>query len=64
MKLLKIKTCRELRDLIMEIGFIPLFQNEIEGFSVMDITGIRRWWTGDENADPWVWRMLLSETLI
>jgi hypothetical protein len=61
MKSLKIKTCRELRDLVMEIGFIPLFQNEIGGFSVMDITGIRRWWTGNEGTDPWMWRMILSE---
>jgi hypothetical protein len=61
MKRLKITTCRELRDLIMEIGFIPLFGNEIDGFSVMDITSGRHWWTGNERADPWVWRMILAE---
>src|SRR5208337_872355 len=45
----------------MEIGFIPLFENEIGGFSVMDITSGRCWWTGDEKTDPWAWRMFLSE---
>jgi hypothetical protein len=61
MKPLKITTCRELKDLIMEIGFIPLFENEIDGFSVMDITRGGCWWTGDEKTDPWAWRMFLSE---
>jgi hypothetical protein len=60
MKRLKIKTCGELKDLIREIGFIPLFENEIPGFSVMDITGGRYWWTGNEETDPWVWRMILA----
>lgn len=27
----------------------------------MDSTGFRRWWTGDEETDPWMWRMFLSE---
>ena len=61
MKRLKITTCRELKDLTMEIGFIPLFGNEIDGFSVMDITSGRYWWTGNEKTDPWVWRMILAE---
>jgi hypothetical protein len=61
MKPRKIKTCSDLRDLVLEFGFLPLFQNETGGFSVMDMTGIRRWWTGDEETDPWVWRMILSE---
>ncbi len=61
MKRKKIATCRDLRALVMEIGFLPLFQNEAAGFSVMDCTGIGRWWTGDERTDPWVWRMILSE---
>ena len=61
MKHLKITSRRELKDLIMEIGFIPLFDNEISGFSVMDITGRRHWWTGNDAADPWAWRMFLSE---
>jgi len=44
----------------MEAGFIPLFSNEL-GFSVMDITQLRHWWTGNEKTDPWIWRMILSE---
>lgn len=61
MKRLKIKTCGELKNLIREIGFIPLFDNEIPGFSVWEITSGRYWWTGNEETDPWVWRMLLAE---
>lgn len=60
MKPLRITTCRELRSLVRRIGFIPLFENEIRGFSVMDITRGRYWWTGDEEKDPWVWRMILA----
>ncbi len=61
MKHLSITSCDELRELIMEIGFIPLFENEIEGFSVREITRGRSWWTGNEKTDPWSWRMRLSE---
>jgi hypothetical protein len=61
MKTLRITTCRELKSLVKRIGFIPLFENEIDGFSVMEITRGRYWWTGDKERDPWVWRMLLSE---
>jgi hypothetical protein len=61
MKRLKISTRRELKDLIVGIGFVPLFGNEIGGFSVMDITGGRYWWTGNEKTDPWAWRMFLAE---
>jgi hypothetical protein len=61
MKPARISSVRELRDLIMTIGFIPLFDNEIGGFSVMECTGRRHWWTGDEERDPWIWRMILSE---
>jgi hypothetical protein len=61
MKKLRIASCKDLKDLVKEIGFIPLFQNEIPGFSVMDITGWRYWWTGNEERDPWMWRMLLSK---
>ncbi|MBN2160340.1 MAG: hypothetical protein JW807_13170 [Spirochaetes bacterium] len=61
MKRMKIATCPELKDLIIETGFIPLFENEIEGFSVMNVTRRSSWWTGRERTDPWVWRMLLSE---
>ncbi len=60
MKKTRITSCKDLKDLVREIGFIPLFQNEVPGFSVMDITGWRYWWTGNEDRDPWMWRMVLS----
>jgi hypothetical protein len=61
MKSYRIRTLRALRDLIMSVGFLPFFSNEIEGFSVMDATSGLYWWTGDAKSDPWAWRMFLSE---
>jgi hypothetical protein len=61
MKHIRIRTRRELRDLVMTIGFLPFFGNEIDGFSVRDVTSGLYWWTGDEKSDPWAWRMFLAE---
>jgi len=50
-------------DLLQEVkktGFIPLFANEIPGFSVEERTTTSSWWTGDPETDPWEWRILLS----
>jgi hypothetical protein len=60
MKSKKLSTCRELKDTVIETGFIPLFENEIQGFSVMDKTRWSNWWTGNEKKDPWSWRMILA----
>jgi hypothetical protein len=60
------KTClhsaAELLELIDEIGFMPLFANEIPGFSVENRTDPKYWWTGDPGRDPWEWRMILART--
>ncbi|TAL35736.1 MAG: hypothetical protein EPN93_09785 [Spirochaetes bacterium] len=61
MKRTRIRTRRELRDLILTTGFLPFFSNEIDGYSVMDVTSGLYWWTGDERSDPWAWRMFLAE---
>lgn len=37
-------------------GFLPLFQNEIPGFSVEERAESAYWWTGD-SRDPWEWRI-------
>ena len=50
-------------DLLREVkktGFLPLFANEIPGFSVEERTATSSWWTGDPETDPWEWRILLS----
>ena len=46
--------------LVDEIGFLPLFQNEIDGFSVEENTAALAWWTGDPDQDPWEWRTLIT----
>jgi len=46
--------------LIHRIGFIPLFENSIPGFSVEENTPADFWWTGDSERDPWEWRMILA----
>ena len=45
---------------INEIGFLPLFRNEIPGFSVEERTVPYFWWSGDERRDPWEWRRILA----
>ena len=46
----------EMTGLIDRVGFLPLFRNEIEGFSVEEHANPRYWWTGDSERDPWEWR--------
>ena len=55
-----IHTVRELEQLIEEIGFLPLFGNEIPGFSVEERTVPEDWWSDDESRDPWMWRTVIA----
>ena len=55
-----IHTIDELICLIHEIGFLPLFSNEIRGFSVEERTVPHHWWTDNVEKDPWAWRQILS----
>lgn len=57
-----IHTADELLSYIERIGFLPLFSNEIKGFSVEEMTAVDAWWTGDERTDPWMWRISLIKT--
>ena len=52
-------TVDELEDYINQVGFLPLFRNEIDDFSVEEITASESWWTGDE-SDPWMWREVIA----
>ncbi len=58
----RIKTYRELIGLINETGFLPLFKNEIEGFSAEEHVSPLYWWTGDQEQDPWQWREMIAGT--
>ena len=56
----RIKTSRELSELVNEIGFLPLFKNHIPGFSVEERTVGDTWWSGRPEEDPWEWRELIA----
>ena len=50
---------KELEEFIEEVGFLPLFETSIPGFSVEEHTTASSWWT-EEDTDPWYWRPLAS----
>lgn len=53
-------TPEDLLDLILEVGFLPLFSNDIPGFSVEERTPSADWWSDDPASDPWAWRQVLA----
>lgn len=57
-----VKTPEELTGLVERMGFLPLFQNEVPGFSAEEHTCAEDWWTGDTSRDPWEWRELLARS--
>ncbi len=56
----RIKTSRELTELIEVLGFLPLFKNSIPGFSVEERTMGEAWWSGRPEEDPWEWREVIA----
>lgn len=58
----RIRTWHELVGWINDIGFVPLFKNEIPGFSVEEHTSDLFWWTDDPAQDPWKWRELIARS--
>ncbi|MBP5186945.1 MAG: hypothetical protein J6040_07810 [Clostridiales bacterium] len=57
-----VKSSAELLKVIEKVGFLPLFDNAVPGFSVENMTAPECWWCGDESVDPWEWRVVLSRT--
>ena len=55
----RLRSPEDLLKLIGEIGFLPLFSNDIAGFSVEERTPAGDWWT-DSPSDPWAWRQVLA----
>jgi hypothetical protein len=45
---------------INEVGFLPLFKNEIPGFSLEERTVPQYWWSGNIERDPWEWREIIA----
>ncbi|MBQ7247089.1 MAG: hypothetical protein IJS22_03245 [Lachnospiraceae bacterium] len=55
-----VTTWQELVEKIGQIGFLPFFSGEIEGFSVEEMTCSANWWSGDADSDPWEWREIIA----
>ena len=58
----RIRSWRELINWINEVGFLPLFANEVPGFSAEEHVSPLFWWTGDPEQDPWEWREIIPTT--
>ncbi len=56
----RIRNYKQLVERVEEIGFLPLFANEVVGFSVEEMTASVDWWTGDRTVDPWEWREIAA----
>ena len=59
---MRIRTWEELVNWVDEVGFLPLFANEIEGFSAEEHVSPDFWWTGIEDQDPWAWREIIARS--
>ena len=57
-----IRSWDALVDWIDQVGFLPLFRNEIEGFSAEERTCPFDWWSGDAARDPWEWRQVIARS--
>ena len=55
-------TVRDAINYINETGFLPLFKNDIPGFSLEERTVPDYWWCGDPDVDPWEWRELIARS--
>ena len=56
----RIHTVEELMEYIEEVGFLPLFKNDIPGFSVEERTVAHHWWCENPEYDPWIWREIVA----
>ncbi len=59
---LRIRSYKELIFYINEVGFLPLFANEVPGFSAEEHVSPDFWFTGDIEQDPWEWRALIARS--
>lgn len=57
-----IATVKDAIAYIKEIGFLPLFKNDIPGFSLEERTVPEYWWTGNKERDPWEWREIIARS--
>lgn len=59
MRLPYVRSAEELRNVVNEVGCLPLFKSAVPGFSVEDITP-EGYWFSDEVEGPWNWRIELA----
>ena len=52
----EISSMDELIDLINNMGFVPFFENEIEGFSLEEHIDPKCWYGGGDFWDAWEWK--------
>ena len=45
---------------INKVGFLPLFKNDIKGFSLEERTVPEYWWSDNLEIDPWMWRAIIA----
>lgn len=55
-----IHTVDEAIEYINRVGFLPLFRNDIPGFSLEERTVPEYWWCDDVERDPWMWRAVIA----
>ena len=56
----RLKNPEALLAFVDQVGFLPLFANEIDGFSVENHVCPSDWWTENAEADPWEWRGIVA----
>lgn len=57
----RIKSYKGVVDKVKEYGFLPLFRNQVLGFSVEEMTASDTWWGIHPEEDPWEWRGIIAE---
>ncbi len=56
-----IHSAEDIISLVQEIGFLPFFRNEIEGFSIADLCAPELWMS-DDIEGPWEWKGPIART--
>ena len=51
-----LKTVENMMEYVKKVGFVPLFQNEIPGFSIEENSYKYGWWGDNPKIDPWAFR--------
>lgn len=51
-----LKTVEDMMEYVKKVGFVPLFRNEIPGFSIEELSYKYGWWGDNPQIDPWAFR--------